>query len=88
VPKSKYGLLTDTRGRYADTTVSPHVSKVARRIIVYCVQVAYSLLTAPRAWVMMVLQESRDVCCHSARGGDGVAGQRSSYACQRVLAQQ
>jgi hypothetical protein len=35
-----------------------------------------------------LLQESRGVRCHSVRGGDGVAGQRSSYACQRVLAQQ
>jgi hypothetical protein len=35
-----------------------------------------------------LLQESRGVRCHSARGGDGAAGQRSSYAWQRVLAQQ
>jgi hypothetical protein len=60
VPKSKYGLLTDTRGRYADTTVSPHVSKAARRITMYCAQAAYSLLTALRAWVMMV-------CCRRAK---------------------
>jgi hypothetical protein len=35
-----------------------------------------------------LLQESRGVRCHRASGGDGMAGQRSSYACQRVLAQQ
>jgi hypothetical protein len=67
VPKSKYGLLTDTRGRYADTTVSPPVSKAARRITVYCAQAAYSLLTAPRAWVMMVCCRRAETCAATVR---------------------
>jgi hypothetical protein len=56
-PNQKYGLPTDTRGRYADTTVSPPVSKAARRITVYCAQTVYSLLTTPHAWVMMACRE-------------------------------
>jgi hypothetical protein len=32
MPGSGRGLVTDTSGRYADTTVSPPVTKVARRI--------------------------------------------------------
>jgi hypothetical protein len=35
-----------------------------------------------------LLPESRGVRCYSVRGGDGAAGQRSFFACQRVLAQQ
>jgi hypothetical protein len=32
VPKTEHGLPTDTLGRYADTTVSPPVTEVARHI--------------------------------------------------------
>jgi hypothetical protein len=67
VPKSKYGLLTNTRGRYAGTTVSPPVSKAAHRITVYCAQAAYSLLTAPRAWVMMVCCRRVEACAATVR---------------------
>jgi hypothetical protein len=38
VPKTGHGLPTDTLGRYADTTVSPPVSNVARLITVHCAQ--------------------------------------------------
>jgi hypothetical protein len=78
VPKSKYGLLTDARGMYADTTVSPPVSKAARRIIVYCAQAAYSLLTAPRAWVMMVCCRRAEACAATVRAE--VAARRVSAA--------
>jgi hypothetical protein len=67
VPKSKYGLLTDTRGKYVDTTVSPPVSKTARRITVYCAQAVYSLLTAPRVWVMMVCCRKAEACTATVR---------------------
>jgi hypothetical protein len=32
VPKTKHGLPTDTLGRYADTTVSPPITKAVRHI--------------------------------------------------------
>jgi hypothetical protein len=32
VPETEYGLSTDILGRYADTTVSPPVTEVVRRI--------------------------------------------------------
>jgi hypothetical protein len=67
VPKSKYGLLTDTRDRYADTAVSPPVSKTARRITVNCAQAAYSLLTALHAWVMMVCCRRAEACAATVR---------------------
>jgi hypothetical protein len=38
MPKIGHSLPTDTLGRYTDTTVSPSVSKMARRITVHCAQ--------------------------------------------------
>jgi hypothetical protein len=38
LPKTGHGLPTNTLGRYADTTVSPPVSKAAQRITAHCAQ--------------------------------------------------
>jgi hypothetical protein len=90
VPKSGHGLPTDTLGRCANTTVSPPVSKAARRITTHCAQASgvQSTHGATRVGNDGLLPESQGVHCYSVHRGDGVAGQRSSFACQRVLAQQ
>jgi hypothetical protein len=51
-------------------------------------QTACSHITAPRVGDDGLLQVSRGARCNSVRGGDGAAGQRCSFACQRVLTQQ
>jgi hypothetical protein len=85
VPKIGHGLPTDTRGKYADTTVSPSVSKAARHIIAHCARASGVQSTHGAAHVGNdgLLPESRGVHCYSMRGGDGAAGQRSSFACQK-----
>jgi hypothetical protein len=89
VPKTGHGLPTDTLGRYADTTVSPPISKAARRITMYYVQAAYSLLTVPRVWVMMVRCRRAEV--YAATMCAEATVQRVSAApspVRRILAQQ
>jgi hypothetical protein len=90
VPKTGHGLPNDTLGRYAATTVSPPVSKTARRITVHYARASGVQSTHSAARVVNdgLLPESRGVHCYSVCGCDGAAGQRSSFACQRVLAQQ
>jgi hypothetical protein len=83
MPKTGRGLPTDTLGRYAVTTVSPPVSKVARRITVHCARASgvQSTHSAARVDNDGLLSESRGVHCYSVCGGDGAAGQHSSFAC-------
>jgi hypothetical protein len=90
VPKSGHGLPTDTLGRCADTTVSPPVSKTARRITAHCAWASgvQSTHGAARVGNDGLLPKSRGVRCYSVHGGDDTAGQCSSFACQRVLPQQ
>jgi hypothetical protein len=82
VPKTGHGLPTDTLGRYADTTVSPPVSKAARRITTYCAWASGAQSTHGATCMGNdgLLPESRGVRCYSVHGGDGAAGQRSSFA--------
>jgi hypothetical protein len=48
-------------------------------------QKACSHITAPRVGDDGLLKVSRGVRYNSVRGGDGAAGQRGSFVCQRVL---
>jgi hypothetical protein len=66
-PSQKYSLPADTRGTYVDTTVSPPVSKAARRITVYWAQAVYSLLIAPCTWIMMICCRSAEACIATVR---------------------
>jgi hypothetical protein len=53
---------TDTRGRYADTTISLPDLKAACRITVHSAQDVYSPVTALRACVMMACNRRAKAC--------------------------
>jgi hypothetical protein len=85
VPKTGHGLPTDMLGRYVDTTVS--LSASHHRTL--CAGKRCTVNSQRRAVGNDgLLPVSRGVRCYSVRGGDGAAGQRGFFVCQRVLAQQ